>query len=218
MVTSLLKLSGLDWPVPDYSTLCRRQKELVVSNSYRPSPNGLHLLVDSTSIKMLGEGERKTKKHGTDYRRQWRKVHLSIDAETLEIRAIAMTSNRVGNAPMLPELLAQIPADESIRLVSGDGVMTPKSAMRRLLHAGRMPSFPFARMTNPGKKTHWAHRPGTKLCAQPNIWAEPFGKNGVVIIAVAWWKLKCAPSSYWVSASWHVTLIYRAECRFALRS
>jgi len=44
----------------------------------------LHLLVDSTGIKMPGEGEWKTKKHGADYRRQWRKVHLGIDAATLE--------------------------------------------------------------------------------------------------------------------------------------
>jgi len=43
----------------------------------------LHLLVDSTGIKMLGEDEWTTKKHGTDYRRQWRKVHLGIDAATV---------------------------------------------------------------------------------------------------------------------------------------
>ena len=70
---------------------------------------------------MLGEGEWKTKKHGADYRRQWRKVHLGIDAQTLEIRAIEVTDNTVGDAPMLPELLGQIPAEEEIASVSGDG-------------------------------------------------------------------------------------------------
>jgi len=69
---------------PDYTTLCCRQKRLQVCISYRPNPNDLHLLVDSTGVKMLGEGEWKTKKHGAEYRRQWRKVHLEIDAETLE--------------------------------------------------------------------------------------------------------------------------------------
>ncbi len=121
MVASLLKLSGLDWPTPDYTTLCRRQQHLQVCISYRANPNGLHLLVDSTGVKMLGEGEWKTKKHGAEYRRQWRKVHLGIDAETLEIRAIEVTSNRVGDAQVLPDLLNQIPRDESIDSVSGDG-------------------------------------------------------------------------------------------------
>lgn len=120
MVASLLKLSGLDWPMPDYSTLCRRQQRLQVCISYRPNPKGLHLLVDSTGVKMLGEGEWKTKKHGAEYRRQWRKVHLGIDAETLEIRAIEVTSNRVGDAQVLPDLLNQIPRNERIDSVSAD--------------------------------------------------------------------------------------------------
>jgi IS5 family transposase len=55
--------------VPDYSTLCRRQKTLSVAITARPNNAGLHLLIDSTGVKMLGEGEWKTKKHGADYRR-----------------------------------------------------------------------------------------------------------------------------------------------------
>ena len=126
MVESLLKQAGLDWPVPDFSTVSRRQKSLNVSIPYRPSSEGLHLLVDSTGIKMLGEGEWKRKKHGADYRRQWRKVHIGVDAQTLEIRAIEVTSSSVGDAPMLPELLMQIPPDEAIATVSGDGAYDTK--------------------------------------------------------------------------------------------
>ncbi len=55
--TSLLKLAGLDWPVPDFSTLCRRQRTLAVQLPYRGSGGPLHLLVDSTGIKVRGEGE-----------------------------------------------------------------------------------------------------------------------------------------------------------------
>ena len=83
LVESLLRLSGLDWPVPDFSTVSRRQKSLQVVIPHRRKNDVLHLLVDSTGVKMLGEGEWKTKKHGADYRRQWRKVHLGIDAETM---------------------------------------------------------------------------------------------------------------------------------------
>ncbi|MEB0222633.1 transposase, partial [Pseudomonas sp. AB12(2023)] len=78
------------------TTLCRRQKTLKVNLGGRASSGGLHLLVDSTGIKMTGEGEWKTRKHGASYRRQWRKVHLGIDAGTLDIRAIEVTTNAIG--------------------------------------------------------------------------------------------------------------------------
>ncbi|MFS0754470.1 IS5 family transposase [Noviherbaspirillum sp. 1P10PC] len=123
---SLLGLAGLDWPVPDYSIVSRRQKTLQVAIEVAPTTIGLHLLVDSTGIKMLGEGEWKTKKHGADYRRQWRKVHLGIDAATLEIRAMEVTHNSIGDAPMLPNLLDQIPLEEAIASVSGDGAYDTK--------------------------------------------------------------------------------------------
>jgi hypothetical protein len=57
LVASLLKLAKLDLPVPDFSTLCRRQKGLIVDIPYRRSPGALHLLIDSTGIKAMGEGE-----------------------------------------------------------------------------------------------------------------------------------------------------------------
>ena len=99
MVQSLLQLAQLDWPVPDFSTVCRCQKSLQVQLSYRSSTQPLHLLVDSTGIRFLGEGECKRKKHGPEYRRAWRKAHLGIDAQTLEIRAIEVTSQLKGDAP-----------------------------------------------------------------------------------------------------------------------
>ncbi len=83
LVESLLRLAGLDWRVPDFSTVCQRQKNLRVQLPYRAATCALDLLVDSTGIKFLGEGEWKRKKHGPEYRRQWRKVHLGIDANTL---------------------------------------------------------------------------------------------------------------------------------------
>jgi hypothetical protein len=78
---SLIKLFGLDWTAPDYSTLCRRQKHIDITVSYQKSSDGLHLLVDSTGSKFLGEGEWKRKKHQPEYRRQWRKLHIGIDAK-----------------------------------------------------------------------------------------------------------------------------------------
>jgi len=93
-----------------------------------PTTTELHLLVDSMGIKTLGEGEWKTKKHGAEYRCQWRKVHLGIDASTLEIQATEVTDNSVGDAPVLPALLSQIPADERVASVSGDGAYDTKDS------------------------------------------------------------------------------------------
>ncbi|MGF2684768.1 IS5 family transposase [Acinetobacter johnsonii] len=75
-VQSLIKLCGLNWTAPDYTTLCRRQKHIDIVISYQKSSDGLHLLMDSTGMKFLGEGEWKRKKHGPEYRRQWRKLHI----------------------------------------------------------------------------------------------------------------------------------------------
>ena len=69
-VQSLLALSGLLRPVPDFSTLCRRQRSLDVQVACRPSSGGLELRLDSTGPKFLGEGEWKCKKHGAERRRQ----------------------------------------------------------------------------------------------------------------------------------------------------
>ena len=120
-VESLLRLVGLDWAVPDYSTLSRRQKTLHVSLPYRGGTGPLNLLIDSTGIKSEGEGEWNARKHGGSKRRIWRKIHIGIDEETLEVRAVEVTTSNVGDAPMLPELLNQIPPDQDIGLVTADG-------------------------------------------------------------------------------------------------
>lgn len=155
-IQSLLKLTGLGWGVPDYSTLSRRQQTLQVKIPYQKSPGALHLLLDSTGIKMLGEGEWKTKKHGAEYRRQWRKVHLGIDPETQQIRATEVTDNRQADAQMLPSLLAQIPADEPIGCVSGDGAFDTKACHEAIAARGAIgcPPPP-ARMRERGKAGRW---------------------------------------------------------------
>ena len=104
-VQSLIKLCRLDWTAPDFTTLCRRQKYIDIQISYQKSHDGLHLLVDSTGLKFLGEGEWKRKKYQPEYRRQWRKLHIGIDAETLQIRAVQLTTNNVSDSQVLGDLL-----------------------------------------------------------------------------------------------------------------
>jgi hypothetical protein len=78
-VESLLRLVGLDWTVPDFSTLSRRQKTLAVNIPYRGSTDPLHLLIDSTGTNVKGEGGWHAHKHGGPKGRVWRKLHLGID-------------------------------------------------------------------------------------------------------------------------------------------
>jgi hypothetical protein len=77
--------------------------------------------VDSTGIEVEGEGEWHARKHGGPKRRVWRKIHLGIDEETLEVRAVEITGSHIGDAPVLPDLLNQIPAYEQIGSVTADG-------------------------------------------------------------------------------------------------
>jgi len=77
--------------------------------------------VDSTGIKAEGEGEWNARKHGGSKRRVWRKIHIGIDEVTLEVRAVEVTGSTIGDAPMLPELLNQIPPDQDIGSVTADG-------------------------------------------------------------------------------------------------
>lgn len=125
-VRSLIKLSGLDWTAPDYSNLCCRQRHIDIAISYQKSNGGLYLLVDSTGLKFLGEGEWKRKKHQPEYRRRWRKLHIGIDAETLQIQAVQLTANKVGDSQVLGDLLGQIPPDERIDSVYTDGAYDTK--------------------------------------------------------------------------------------------
>jgi Transposase DDE domain len=80
----------------------------------------------TTGLKFLGEGEWKRKKHQSEYRRQWRKLHIALDAETLQIRAVQLTTNNVGDSQVLGELLDQIPKDEEIDSVYTDGAYDTK--------------------------------------------------------------------------------------------
>ncbi|MBP1807458.1 IS5 family transposase [Rubellimicrobium aerolatum] len=145
MVASLLELAGLDWPVPDYSTLCRRQKTVTIQVPFRRSHGNLNLLVDSTGVKMRGDGEWQVRKHGPGRRRQWRKVHLAMDAATGDIRAVEFTPSREGDSPVLPGLLAQIPVDQPIGTVTGDGAYDTRTCHTAISDRGGTAVIPIRR-------------------------------------------------------------------------
>ena len=162
-VESLLRLVGLDWAVPDFSTLSRRQKTLAVTIPYRGSKGPLNLLIDNEAsaaigprtmpngIKAEGEGEWHARKHGGAKRRLWRKIHIGVDEQTLEIRAIEITGSNVGDAPMLPELLDQIPTDVEIGSVTADGAYDTRKCHDAVADRGAHAVIPPRKNAKPWK-------------------------------------------------------------------
>uniref|UniRef100_UPI0025D9076A IS5 family transposase n=1 Tax=uncultured Pseudophaeobacter sp. TaxID=1759421 RepID=UPI0025D9076A len=167
-VESLLRLVGLGSTVPDFSTLSRRQKTLAVNISYRGSKGPLHLLIDSTGIKV--EGEWHARKHGGPKRRVWRKIHLGIDEQTLEIRAVEITGNHIGDAPVLPDLLSQIPADEQIGSVTADGAYDTRKCHDAIADRGAHAVIPPRGNAKPWEPTTaGAIARNETLCASKNL-------------------------------------------------
>lgn len=103
-----MQLLQLDLPVPDHSTLSRRARTLAVAPPRAAGP--LHLLVDSSGLKLSGPGEWLVEKHGSRKRRSWRKFHISVDAGTGQIAAVELTPPEVDDASQVGPLLDQVTA------------------------------------------------------------------------------------------------------------
>src|SRR5215211_6383395 len=126
LIGSVIHLLGLDLPVPDHTTLSRRAATLEVprprSSSRTEAGTGakpVHLLVDSTGLKLCGPGEWLIEKHGTKTRRSWRKLHLGVDADTGQIVAATLTTHAVDNGSQAGPLLDQVAGP--VASVTGDG-------------------------------------------------------------------------------------------------
>src|ERR671929_892389 len=107
LIGSILRLLGLELAVPDHTTLSRRAATLEVPRS-RSGSGPLHLLVDSTGLKLDGPGEWLVEKHGTKTRRAWRKLHLGVDADTGRIEAVELTTKDADDASRVGPLLDQL--------------------------------------------------------------------------------------------------------------
>jgi hypothetical protein len=119
LIGSILKLLGLDLAVPDHSTLSRRAETLEVSKPCPSSRGPVHLLVDSTGLRLCGPGEWLLEKHGTRRRRSWRKLHIGVDASTGQILASELTANDVDDGSQVEPLLDQI--TDPLASLIGDG-------------------------------------------------------------------------------------------------
>jgi Transposase DDE domain len=108
LIGSIMKILEIDLPVPDHTTLSRRACGLPVCKPARIGTGELHLIVDSTGLKLRGAGEWLFEKHGTTKRRAWRKLHIGVDAGNGEIVAFDLTDKDVDDASHVPTLLDQL--------------------------------------------------------------------------------------------------------------
>ena len=118
LIGSILRLLGVELAVPDHTTLSRRAATLRVPRP-RAGTGPVHLLVDSTGLKLGGPGEWLLEKHGAKKRRAWRKLHLGVDAGTGRIEAVELTGHETDDGSRVGPLLDQVAAP--VASFTGDG-------------------------------------------------------------------------------------------------
>lgn len=94
-MSSFFEQCGWKLSVPSYTTLCRRSKGLRVNLKSKKNRGITDIVVDSTGLKVYGEGEWKVRKHGAGKHRTWMKMHLAMDAGSQQIKGVSLTSNSV---------------------------------------------------------------------------------------------------------------------------
>src|SRR3954453_15531538 len=136
---SIFEIMGVGLDVPDYSTLCRRARTVRITLPRR-AEGPLHLILDSTGLKVHGEGEGKVRQHGYSKRRTWLKLHLAIDPETHEIRAAVASEPGVTDAEAVPSLLEQV--ENPLEGVGADGAYDRRGVYEELEHRGARAVIP----------------------------------------------------------------------------
>ena len=109
---SLFAMMGLGLSVPDHTTLSRRGRHLDVKLRRAPTGEGMHLIVDSTGLSIVGEGEWAAAKHGGQGKRGWRKLHLGVDGAGILVAQV-LTDGHADDAATVPDLLVQVDSDLS---------------------------------------------------------------------------------------------------------
>jgi len=153
LVSSVFQLLGVNLEVPHYSTLCRRRQTLEVSLPIRAKQEPLHLVVDSTGLKIFGEGEWKVRQHGWSKHRTWRKVHLGVDEASGELLAAVVSIPLLHDKDVLPDLLEQAQQSGAcIAQVSGDGGYDFMTCYRDIAERGARATIPPRRNACPNTR------------------------------------------------------------------
>jgi hypothetical protein len=164
LLRSIFQLMQVTLTVPGYSTLSRRQAGLTFKAPPRQAGDGVHVVIDSTGVKVFGEGEWKVRQHGISKRRTWKKLHLAVDEATGEILAVSVTDNSIADTRELPGLLDQIA--EPIRQVSGDKAYDTRASYDAIRQRQARASIPPRRNA---KIWQHANTPAGRLIRDDNL-------------------------------------------------
>ena len=189
LVRSLVQMARLSLPVPDYSTLCRRQKHLSVTLPVRPRQEARHIVLDSTGLKVFGEGEWKVRQHGKGKRRRWRKIHLSVDESTGEVLAVLVSDAATADGVQLPELVLQSQQTGGpVRQASADGAFDSWANDTFLSEQGIVSAIAPERaarsvsMATARKRRSRA----TRICEQSGVWGAGVGLRSRATHVAVW--------------------------------
>lgn len=130
-INSLIKLLELSISSPDHTTISRRSENLKIISKSLKKEDPITILIDSTGLKISGSGEWEEEKHGKGRRKQWRKLHLAIDEETLEIVATTLTSSTTNDPSQVMPLIDQV--ESKIDTIKADGAYD-KDPLRQKLN------------------------------------------------------------------------------------
>lgn len=123
---SLMHLMGLSLDVPEHTLMSRRSKKLRVVIPHHVKSEPQHIVVDSTGLKIYGEGEWKVRKHGASKHRRWIKVHLAVDAKEKDIVGVEVTTESWGDSEVFEALIDQTEGD--IDQIDADGAYDTRGA------------------------------------------------------------------------------------------
>ncbi len=129
---SLVKLMEIELAIPDYTSLAKRAAKLDIALDVRRHRGAIDVVVDSTGLKVFGEGEWKMRAHGKSKRRTWRKLHLAVNPKTQEIVAETLTEDSCDDAGQVDPLLNQVP--HPTERFYGDGAYDKWKVYETLAH------------------------------------------------------------------------------------
>lgn len=118
-ISSIFSQSGMVVSVPDYSTLCRRSGNLKVDIRSSSAERITDIVVDSTGLKVYGEGEWKVRRYGAGKHRTWMKLHIAADGSSQQIEGLSLTPNSVDDSSAAEGLLKQV--NKPVKKFIGDG-------------------------------------------------------------------------------------------------
>ena len=198
----MLRLLRADLPSPHYSTLSRRAARMEVSLP-RLSKGPLHLAVDSTGVKVYGEGEWKVRLHKAERRRTWRKLHIAIDHTTHEVVSLSMTDKDVLDRVEVPHLLRAV--EGAVSEVLGDGAYDFEACHRTIYERGARPVIPPRKGSRVRGALHFKQRNEAVLRSRAvgkDQWKKESGYHRRSLVETAMMRIKTIFSDRLKSREW----------------